>query len=250
MDFARERIAMMHPSPFLQSILTRPDDDEPRLHYADWLTQSGDPLGEFIRLQCTPELAEPEKSTRERCLLSQHRSRWSQSIGEIVNWYAFQRGFVEEVAISDVNLIKHAVRLMGNAPVRDIHMSNNGARLDVLPALPFLKHTLFLDISAQRLGDEGLESLADAPLLAHVHGLNLGSSCITDQGLEALCDSPNVGNLRELYLNDNPITDDGIRLFVMSPLADQLTRLDVRHTRISHDGIDALEHALGDGLLH
>ena len=240
----------MHPTRFLQTILTRPDDDEPRLLYADWLSEAGNPLGEFIRLQCQPGHCGPEKSNRERALLSQHRSQWTQAICEIAHWCAFQRGFVEEIAITDVNLIKHAVRLLQSAPVRDIHMSNHGARLDVLPALPFLQHTLFLDISAQRLGDEGLESLTDAPMLTHVHGLNLGSCCITDQGLEALYDSTNTGNLRELYLNDNPITDDGIRQFVMSPLAKQITRLDVRHTRISHDGIEALEHVVGEGLLH
>ncbi|MSU78780.1 MAG: TIGR02996 domain-containing protein [Gemmataceae bacterium] len=240
----------MHPTRFLQTILTRPDDDEPRLRYADWLLQIGNPLGEFIRLQCASHHREPEASTRARALLSQHHVQWSQTIGEIVDWCAFHRGFIEEIAITDMNLIKFAGRLLQHAPIRDIHMSNNGARLDVLPALPFLQHTLFLDISAQRLGDEGLEGLADAPLLAHVHGLNLGSSCITDQGLEALYDSTNTRNLRELYLNDNPITDDGIRQFVMSPLADQLERLDVRNTRISHDGIEALEHVLGEGLLH
>jgi uncharacterized protein (TIGR02996 family) len=37
---------------FLQAILAAPDDDTPRLVYADWLDERGDPRGEFIRLQC------------------------------------------------------------------------------------------------------------------------------------------------------------------------------------------------------
>ena len=42
---------------FLHAILAAPDDDTPRLIYADWLEERGDLRGEFIRLQV--ELAEP-----------------------------------------------------------------------------------------------------------------------------------------------------------------------------------------------
>ncbi len=34
---------------FLRAILERPDDDAPKLIYADWLEERGDPRGEFLR---------------------------------------------------------------------------------------------------------------------------------------------------------------------------------------------------------
>ncbi|HEY6033088.1 MAG TPA: TIGR02996 domain-containing protein [Kofleriaceae bacterium] len=34
-----------------------PDDDRPRMVYADFLQQRGDPRGDFIALQCAYELA-------------------------------------------------------------------------------------------------------------------------------------------------------------------------------------------------
>src|SRR4051794_36091905 len=37
---------------FLAAILAEPDNDAPRLIYADWLDERGDPRGEFIRVQC------------------------------------------------------------------------------------------------------------------------------------------------------------------------------------------------------
>lgn len=44
---------------FLRAIIAAPDDDLPRLAYADWLEESGEAeLAEFIRVQC--ELAKPE----------------------------------------------------------------------------------------------------------------------------------------------------------------------------------------------
>jgi len=35
-----------------RAVLEHPDDDTPRLVYADWLEEHGDPRGEFIRVQC------------------------------------------------------------------------------------------------------------------------------------------------------------------------------------------------------
>src|SRR5262249_46940199 len=37
---------------FLRAIIENPNDDGPRLVYADWLEESGNPRGEFIRVQC------------------------------------------------------------------------------------------------------------------------------------------------------------------------------------------------------
>lgn len=54
-------------TPFLAAIRAAPDDDAPRLVYADWLTENGEEeRGELIRVQC--RLAElPEPPTRLLC---------------------------------------------------------------------------------------------------------------------------------------------------------------------------------------
>jgi uncharacterized protein (TIGR02996 family) len=38
---------MNHNDALLQAVLASPDDDTPRLVYADWLEERGDPRGEF-----------------------------------------------------------------------------------------------------------------------------------------------------------------------------------------------------------
>jgi uncharacterized protein (TIGR02996 family) len=246
---------MMHPPQFLHMILDRPEDDSPRFRYADWLESTGNPLGEFIRLQCVlaqDPICQPHLlyERRAQTLLARFQAEWSEPLAGRVEWCSFRRGFVEEISLTDRQFIKYARDLFRLAPVLDIHLKIAGRQLCDLPELPDINHTVFLDLSSQCLGDERIEDLADAPLLAHTHGLNLGSSMLGDDGLESLFDSRHLGNLRELYLNDNPITDDGIRQLVMSPVAEQLDRLDVRFTRISHEGIDILTHILGDKVLH
>jgi uncharacterized protein (TIGR02996 family) len=246
---------MTHPPRFMQTILLRPHDDSPRLRYARWLEGVGHPLGEFIHLQCllaTNPNGEVhmlhERRTQE--LLADFRGPWMEPLDGCVSWCSFRRGFIEEISLSDKQLIRHAAELFQCAPVLDIHLESDGRRLDRLPELPGVNHTIFLDLSSQSLGDDGIERLADAPILAQVHGLNLGSTYMGDFGLEALADSPRLAGLRELYLNDNPITDDGIRQFVMSPLVEQLDVLDVRFTKISREGIDVLRRILEEKVLY
>jgi uncharacterized protein (TIGR02996 family) len=45
-------------APFLAAIRADRDEDQPRLAFADWLEEQGDPRAEFIRTQC--ELARLE----------------------------------------------------------------------------------------------------------------------------------------------------------------------------------------------
>lgn len=48
----------------LASVLASPDQIAPRLAYADWRTERGDLLGEFMRLQCTPHAPAGRSSAR------------------------------------------------------------------------------------------------------------------------------------------------------------------------------------------
>ena len=41
--------------PFLAEIAAAPFADTPRLIFADWLEEQGDPRADFIRIQCTRE---------------------------------------------------------------------------------------------------------------------------------------------------------------------------------------------------
>ncbi len=234
-----------HPTRFLQTILAQPADDSPRLHYARWLDGCGNPLGEFIRLQC--ELARQPSlayERREQELLAQHQSFWAHALTGRIQWCSFRRGFIEEVSLTDRQLVEHADELFRYAPVLDLHLQWTGLRLDKLPELPGIQHTLFLDLSSQRLGSGAIERLAEAPLLGQVHGLNLSSNLLEDEGLEAIYESPYAKNLRELYVSDNPLTDDSVRRLVLSPRVDQFEVLDMRFTQITKEGIATLKRGM------
>src|SRR5687768_7933754 len=72
--------------PFLREIIAAPDDDAPRLIYADWLDEHGDPRGEFIRVQCEKD-RRPwhdaryiELEEREQAILAVHNGKWTKEL--------------------------------------------------------------------------------------------------------------------------------------------------------------------------
>ncbi len=96
---------MTHHDAFLQAILEAPDDDTPRLVYADWLTDQDDPRGEFIRVQCrlarmdAADPGRPVLEARERELLARHQDEWLGPLCPLLSRGTFRRGFLDVVAV-------------------------------------------------------------------------------------------------------------------------------------------------------
>ena len=108
-------------SPFIHAILESPDDFHAYAVYADWLSEQGDPKGEFIHLQWnlqSPELTgelRKQAQKRERELLQMHRQKWlgefspeltEDWLPEGLNWltrpayeFNFERGFLDSLQI-------------------------------------------------------------------------------------------------------------------------------------------------------
>ena len=126
----------------LRAILDDPDDDTPRLVYADWLDEHGDEArAEFIRLQV--ELAKleadderrPEIKEKVERLRQEHGSKWFREVPAWVRSAAvFRRGFVAEVSATAAELLRDGEALFRESPVEALHLLG-GARQEDLAVL-------------------------------------------------------------------------------------------------------------------
>ncbi len=103
--------------PFLEQVYQAPDDDAPRLVYADWLQQRGDPLGELIALQIERVRAKARSGGRQREteLLDEHIRSWTVGLDAEDAWVKigdsygnrpdveFRRGFPAVVRTKKIN---------------------------------------------------------------------------------------------------------------------------------------------------
>jgi uncharacterized protein (TIGR02996 family) len=103
---------------FLQAIINDPDDDTPRLVYADYLDDRGEnERAEFIRVQCElarlpdagagqPSPRRQELEARERQLLGKHEDEWAGCLQGRVD--RFHRGFVDAIWAADHEFLEQA----------------------------------------------------------------------------------------------------------------------------------------------
>src|SRR4051794_23075081 len=92
---------MTRDEPFLRAIVEDPEDDAPRLVYADWLDEHGDPArAEFIRVQvrlATLSESDPQFAglwAREKELRHAYSDVWRKELPRLsgINWLGFWRG--------------------------------------------------------------------------------------------------------------------------------------------------------------
>lgn len=100
-------------SELLEACRAAPDDDAPRLVWADAI---GGERGELVVLQCSPST--PARRERTRELLAAHGAAWSGLAG-LARRCAFRRGFVEAIDIDLVACSEHADVIAARAPLLD-----------------------------------------------------------------------------------------------------------------------------------
>jgi uncharacterized protein (TIGR02996 family) len=202
-----------HPG-FLQAIIERPDDDAPRLIYADWLDEQGASLrAEFIRLQCRLAQLTVEKQEPFRCdadvlvsrdLRPEVRSRLLGPFFELGlkdfeegrhdggGWFgclfAFRRGFVEGLEVFQ--------------PLCADDFSRCAA--DVFRMTPLL-HLHFSLWETGRMGErtpvEVLRDLASLPEAGRLRTLKLSGCCLDRQAGRILLSSPSFGRGTKLIFD-------------------------------------------------
>lgn len=252
---------MMSQQAFLQKILAEPDDDAPRVIFADWLEEQGDPdRAAFIRVQC--ELARrgsdddlySDLQARERRLLVANAPRWCE------DWFIghrFRRGFLEALRCgSPAHLLDHAERLFREGPIREIWFDTQEDVWDpqetaLLADSSYLARVRSLRLPPGRsfgVPTEALLALTASPHLTNLHTLDLGHGmCYSEIDDAIFAEMIGMGRrppptsfsaLHRLGLNDAQIGDASVAALVASPLARTLTHLDLSDNRnISAMGI-------------
>lgn len=257
---------MTHDEAFLQAVLEAPEDDTPRLVYADWLEEYGQPdRSEFIRVQVElarlPEnnLRRPGLEARERDLLRDHEIEWAGPILPLLlhdealrlgdrarRKWRFRRGFIEEVALDADTFPANASLLFARAPIRDAWMPyTNDADHAMLAASLYLTRLKTLDLSPGFFGED-LALLLGSPNLAGLSTLRLrpseDNSHVGPDALTALADNAHLAHLRDLDLGHNIEWpgDEAVAVLAQSGWLAGLERLCLRGVDLTDDGVAVL----------
>lgn len=262
-----QKLPLFH-AELVAAVLASPDDDAPRLVYADWLQERGDPRGELIAIQVelavmrrdpSGDWARPAHAqariARENALLREHLATWARPyhpIGEAPGSgppaLQFDRGFVHAVRSRAEAFIDRAFVLFEREPVvratiRDVRASASRL-LAAVPELErlrtlFLEGTLTDDDAAAIASSRHSVSLVELGFLPAGPPPSAGTR-IGDGGARALAESPHLARLERLLLPSARIGDDGALALAASRSLPRLGHLDLRGNAVGDGGLRAL----------
>jgi uncharacterized protein (TIGR02996 family) len=270
-----------HGDVLMREILDHPDDDAPRVVYADWLLLHGDEeahaRAELIHAQCALETAtaaeKPALQVRARTVLKEWKRTWTKDLTRayISGRWRFRRGFLDGGTLTATKFVEVAEVMFQHAPMlRSMIFPEASNELVALSKSPYLARLDDVDLDEMcRCGrckiERELPDLFASPNAVSIRRLILSGNHIDPDNARKLGESPHLrglveldvsdnridaagavaivqlGNLRKLSLSANPIGDDGARALAKADL--QVADLDLSYTSIGEIGARALADA-------
>jgi uncharacterized protein (TIGR02996 family) len=223
---------------FLLDICVHPDDDAPRLIYADWLDEQGRPeRAEFIRIGCRLALIgaddpqRPALEARSEELLQRHGEDWQPPKLAGITWGQWERGFITEATARHAKaFLEHLPTLFRAEPLQRLAFLQRLTPRTVatVVAVPLLARLRNLSLYGSPIGPKGAEAVARSPHLAGLTELSLGQCRLGAEGFVALAESPYLRRLRDLSLWDNRAGDEAVRVLAGSPVLSTVNVLNLR----------------------
>jgi uncharacterized protein (TIGR02996 family) len=233
----------------LAAIAANPEEDTPRLVYADWLDEHDQPIrAEFIRVEVAvkrlAELPTIEQARqihlfrRGQELLDHHLADLVGPLATDLGYFdvVFDRGFVAELELDAERLLKHAEAIAALNPLPVITVRDVARWLEMETAIAGPLHlATAIEMQPERWDEP--TALSAAGVAARLAGrgpwrrlrrLDLDHCGVGDVGVAAVAGGPGADDfpaLSDLNLSANDITDTGVRLLVASPLWPRLRKL-------------------------
>ena len=119
---------------FFDSIRSTPDDDGPRLIFADWLDEHGESdRAEFVRISAlwtacpmTTHDGLNSANANDNCR-ERNEVRWTASLRPLVTACAFHRGVIDSVSVDAAQFLANGPAIFDLAPIRKVRFFEVGA---------------------------------------------------------------------------------------------------------------------------
>ncbi len=264
--------------PFLRAIAANPADDLPRLVYADFLEETGEPVhvarAHFIRTQIALESLYPQSQEHRGAkghsdrLFDMYRGVWVLDLPDHLqkrDRLTWRRGFVDDLGPMTVNdFLTFGAAAFWELPLTSLHLSGRSEtfhfdRHPELERVARLTFTNFRQLVSPLEVDllfptRTFNSLVTAPVFTALRTLNLSGNGLTDAWLvrfvSAFPKASFAATLEELDLSHcHTITDAGANTLATAHSLGRLKRIRLVGVPLSGAAVAMMRHRFEERLV-
>jgi uncharacterized protein (TIGR02996 family) len=260
---------------FWSAIREAPEDDAPRLVYADWLDDHGQSdRAEFIRVQCALAKLGPDRrkgrkervrlDPREKTLLARFGERWLAPHRAVLRgsnpwdledrWLdrlQFRRGLLNGQHFGLESARRLAAAGDTVEPVDHVFIMECGAHYcheSVVEIARWQGAGCVVGLSVAWGADRDIAAIVRFKRVRNLRHLGVWHGKVTDKGMVKLAAWPFAKTLQSVDFKDNRISDAGAFALADSPHFGELRWLDLHGTHIGRAGRGRLRKRFGDAL--
>jgi uncharacterized protein (TIGR02996 family) len=208
-------ICLMDQSAFLSDIVEHPDDDTPRLVFADWLDDHGNDAqrawADFIRVQIerarlpADDDRQAELEARERRLAVAHALDWVAPPWDLRN-LRFRRGLPETLLTTAVYVSERQYPLR-DFPIRELSLSfapgADHKRLRHCVGMARIESLKLRGSRRRTFPEEEIRAILEGRHLSRLRALEISGNMLEDHALARLLALPVLQQLESLHISDN-----------------------------------------------
>jgi uncharacterized protein (TIGR02996 family) len=211
----------MSEAAFFAAIRAQPEADAPRLVFADWLDEHGQPeRAEFIRRHIAWECGANDYANEERIydLVEAGRAAWTQHLPQApgVEWY-FRRGLPEYLDIDADGLLAEFAHWTALPDVRYVGLGGcTFSTVSAFAAQPWPARWIGLHLfeeprpwlhSYPHEPARDLQALVQAPQAQQLRELGIHYYSWSEAMIAVLCSAPHLRQIERLYVGTQGETD-------------------------------------------
>jgi uncharacterized protein (TIGR02996 family) len=177
------------------AICANPDEDTPRLAYADFLEELGGKENLFraeyirgaVRIAREDKFSHAWHAARKawagadaavRKQAAEHKLPWVAHLKGRAKAYDFDRGFVGHITVFSKRFVAEGAKFFADDPIRSVKFVTLTARTGTVPAAelfacPHLSRVIKLNLDGSGLGDNDLALMRDSKHLSGLRGISL-----------------------------------------------------------------------------
>ncbi|MFM8271176.1 MAG: TIGR02996 domain-containing protein [Gemmata sp.] len=239
----------------LRAVAAHPDEDTPRLVYADLLDELGGAANaaraRFIRTQIDLTrnpgrswFANSDRLAEAARLAGRFADEW---LDELPLWAAsegrkqrlraddFPRGFLETYHVAPDTFAAQGEQLLDRAPIARVVVGRfpGAAAVREFFAATVLQRVRILALSGAS-GDAVVGSVKTSQVLGNLEELDLSGTGLTDAGARALARATGLGNLRAIAVRGRSLSVQGVSALLSAPRLPKLRVVDVRGAEVGY----------------